>query len=481
MKNKYIKRVICLVVLLSIVMLGLWYSNQVLIMKRTDGITTMKDLYAQEENSIDVLMLGSSHCGMNLDAETFWKEYGIASYALWGSVQPFWNSYHFLKEALKTQKPKVVLLETYAATLDFEYSDDARQVTNVSGMKWSRNKLEAIKVSAPKERWKDLILGMPLYHSRYSELTKDDFMHFPWSPSQINSKGTGVRYGTADFELKDVSTISEVRPIHEKQEKYLRKIIEVCETENIPLVLITTPTVKRVEEQPYHNYVALIAEECNIPYYNFNLMDSETGFEAEDFWNDGSHINTKGARKVSSYLGKILKEKYELPDHRGDENYSSWDANAVQIQNSYFRKIVDTKEYFEELQRNDRAVMVVKNSTWEDTEEYSYLLENFIKLGVDTEILKKSEGGNWILESTQNGKFENQYFGDMYSEYTFDGQSFSMDYANGTGFMFNGETLYFLNGPGVILVVYDINTKKCIDIVSFLKNNNFKLQHEPLK
>lgn len=478
MKKIYIKRIICLGLFLSVVITGFWYSNQILIMKRTDGITTIKELYAQQEDSIDVLMLGSSHCGMNLDTEVLWSEYGISSYALWGSVQPFWNSYYFLQDALKTQNPKVVLLETYAATLDFEYSDDARQITNVLGMKWSKEKLNAIKTSAPQDRWKDLILGLPLYHSRYSELTQNDFRYFPWSSGLTLNKGTGYRYGDSAYDLLDVSNITEEKPLHEKEEIYLKKIIELCKDEDIPLLLITTPSVQRAAEQPYYNSVSRIAHQYDVPYYNFNLMDNETFLSGEDFWNDDSHVNTRGARKISKYLGRILKDNYQLDDHRGDSNYSSWEENAINIQNNYLQEITETTDYFDELKRNDRTIMIIKNSAWDDTNEYALLLNEFSKIGIDSNIIRTSMGGNWILDSTFNGTLTNQYYGDLYSEYSYDGQSFSMNYADESGFVFNGKTIYSLAGPGIILIIYDKNTRSCIDIVTFLQSNSFQLQHE---
>ena len=195
---KYIKRIISIFVFLTILASLLYYINGVLLIKRNDGLTPMQNFYVQEENTIDVLLLGSSHTGMNLDTEVLWNEYGISSYALWGSMQPFWNTYYFLMEALKTQTPKVIILDVYAATFDFEYSDEARQLTNVGGMNLSLNKWNAIKASAPRERWFDLLTGFPLYHSRYNEITQDDFQHFPWSENLIDNKGTSYRYGIAE-------------------------------------------------------------------------------------------------------------------------------------------------------------------------------------------------------------------------------------------------------------------------------------------
>ena len=64
-----------------------------------------------------------------------------------------WNSYYALKEALKTQKPKLVMLEAFATLWDMEYSDATRIIKNTFGMAPSVNKLEALADSAPTASW----------------------------------------------------------------------------------------------------------------------------------------------------------------------------------------------------------------------------------------------------------------------------------------------------------------------------------------
>lgn len=62
--------------------------------------------------------MGSSHSFVNFNNGTLYEEYGIASYDLGGSLQPMWNSYYDLKEALKTQTPELIVLEGYGTTYD---------------------------------------------------------------------------------------------------------------------------------------------------------------------------------------------------------------------------------------------------------------------------------------------------------------------------------------------------------------------------
>ena len=71
----------------------------ILKVKYVDGIYSMKRFYELEDDSVDVLFLGSSHVFETYNTSVLWDEYGIASYVLGGSVQPMWNTYFYMKEA----------------------------------------------------------------------------------------------------------------------------------------------------------------------------------------------------------------------------------------------------------------------------------------------------------------------------------------------------------------------------------------------
>ena len=61
----------------------LWLMvRDTLVMKRDDGITSMKIYYEQPADSVDVLFAGSSHSSYNIAAEELWNRYGISFYQL---------------------------------------------------------------------------------------------------------------------------------------------------------------------------------------------------------------------------------------------------------------------------------------------------------------------------------------------------------------------------------------------------------------
>lgn len=331
MKSKKIKRVVIPIIILSLCALSVISLNYMLMPKRTDGIITIKSLYAQEDNTIDVLFLGSSYTGMNIDIAELWSEYGYSAFNLWGSVQPFWNTYYFLLEALKTQSPKVILLDVYAAFQSFEYSDTARQVTNTAGMKFSTNKIKAVMASTDKSNFFNLLIGFPLYNNRIIELNSEDWQYYFNKIDLKSLKGNSSRSGSNEaVVLEDVSEINEVKHIHPKEKEYLLKIIQLCKLKNIPLVLIKTPSSERVIEQPYYNEVKLIAQSNNLDFYNLNLLDTEIGLSSLDFWTDDCHLNTDGSKKITRYISENILSKYNLPNHKGDIMYSSWDKNCLE-------------------------------------------------------------------------------------------------------------------------------------------------------
>ncbi len=335
-KRKIWTRRGCRIVLFVLTAVFMLYClDRILLVKRTDGILTMQNFYAQDPGTVDVLILGSSHAGMNLDTGVLWEEEGIASYILWGSMQPFWNTYYFLQEALKTQTPDAVVLDVFAATYSFEYSDDARQVTNTAGMKPSLTKLKAIRHSAPRSRWIDLALGFPLYHDRYSEITAEDFQYFFWSRRQTEKKGCGRRFGTGEVTLEKVTGEEPAAPLYEKERQYLLEIIDLCSRRGIPLILINTPTAHRAAEQPYYQAVRQIAADTGVPYYNLNEMDDVTGITKQDYWTDSEHLNSEGAAKVSRWLAGLLASKGLAADRRGDPAYASWDENVRYLEADY--------------------------------------------------------------------------------------------------------------------------------------------------
>ena len=124
MKKSILKIVAFCMLLVSILV----YVDGVLSFKFTDGIAQVSEYYELEDETVDVLILGSSQAFCNINPVVLWEDYGISSYVLAGSAQPMWNTYYYLKEALKTQTPKLIVLDAFATSYQQSYMDDSRIV-----------------------------------------------------------------------------------------------------------------------------------------------------------------------------------------------------------------------------------------------------------------------------------------------------------------------------------------------------------------
>ncbi len=284
--------------------------------KYDDGVTPTEDFYTFPEDSIDVVLLGSSHLGVNIDTTILSNEFGIAGYKLWGSVQPVWNSYYNLVEALKTQHPKVVVLEALCLGHDVEYYGYVNAVKNTLGLRWSSNKIEAIRASYERSDWEHAFFPMAQYHSRYAELTDQDFSYYFWENphSEHNTRNWNVI-----CPMEEPSTTQERLPIGDKQMKYFKKIVYLCRKNNIPLVVLTAPYTAPDEERARQNTVNDLLAEENIPVIDCLTNYEAYGFDfATDFGDTAGHLNSTGCAKLTRVLGRYLKDNYDLPDRTGD-------------------------------------------------------------------------------------------------------------------------------------------------------------------
>ena len=105
-------------------------------------------------------------------------------------------------------------------------------------------------------------------------------------------------------------------------------MIDVSKENNIPFVVMITPYVVTPEEQGYFNYVEDICMEEGVTYIDFNKMYDELSLDFSTDMAEKVHLNFSGTKKLTEYLGNYIVNNYDIPDHREDEKYSSWDIDA---------------------------------------------------------------------------------------------------------------------------------------------------------
>lgn len=320
-------RLVCFAFALILVLSYLCY---VLTPKYDYGICGMLNLYRQPRNSVDVLVVGTSLAYAGVNTNVLWQEYGIAAYDLCSAEEPFWISYYAIREALKTQRPKLILLDAKPAVYTQDYSKHARTILSTYGILSLENRVGATLACVEKPA--DAVgymLGIPQVHGKYKELTLDDFRFPPDNGGRgDNWKGYIEQEDTERHNRPDLIWTDVQRPMNKREEAYARKIFELVSAEGIPLILVGFPNPDYANDHMYYNRLWSVAEEYGITGINYNAPDLRFGLRYSSDFADWQHLNVKGSITFSRRLGEDLRAHYDLPDRRGDVSYASYDACA---------------------------------------------------------------------------------------------------------------------------------------------------------
>ena len=318
--------------IITLVILGvlLYLLQRLLMPKYTSDVVEgnlVAEYYKEENKEFDVIFVGDCEVYENFSPVTLWEEYGINSYIRGSAEQYIFQSYYLLEDTLRYYTPEVVVFNIQSLQFNEAQSEAYNRMT-LDGMKWSSSKVKAIYASMQEdESFIDYLFPILRYHSRWSELTSDDFTYM-FSRPQVSFNGYYMRVDT-----KAADSVPSGRPLADysfgdNAWSYLDQMRELCEENGIRLILIKAPSLYPYWYEEYDEQVVAYAEEYDLPYYNFiDIAEDEVGIDySQDTYDAGLHLNLTGAEKLSRYFGAILSEEYGVTDRSGDAELSAiWD------------------------------------------------------------------------------------------------------------------------------------------------------------
>lgn len=324
---------ICLISFWQKVFIPKWESDG-----KWEPVTTMVDGYfAEDNNTIDVLYLGSSNAFYDINPLVIYEKYGITGYVLGSGEQPIACSYYYLQEALKHQKPKVVVLDCLSVYAT-EGPGEEQNRKAYDYMPLSVEKIASLKANiGEEESVASYIFPIIRYHGRIWDLKVRDFTYL-FANRDYPLKGYAFSKQQVENlpELNMDVVLHENIEICEKNKNYLMKIDELCKKNDIQLLFIKTPNIEWGRYE--HDKMTAQAEELGIPFIDYNSFYKELGITVEECFLDGAHLNYKGAEKLSQHLGEtVVSFMQEMPEH-GQGVYEQWDEDLVA-----YRELVMTK------------------------------------------------------------------------------------------------------------------------------------------
>lgn len=278
----------------------------------------------------DVLFVGDCEVYENFSTITLWEEYGINSFIRGGAQQLTWQSYYMLEDALRYETPDVVVFNVLA----LKYNEPQKEEYNrmaLDGMRWSKTKVDAISASmCEDESMIEYIFPILRYHSRWNELTSEDFQYLIM---RDNISYNGYYMRTDILPVTDFPP-AKVLPDYtfgDNAMAYLDKMRTLCEEKGIAFVLIKSTSLYPHWYDEWDAQIVEYAEKYDLHYINMAaIAESEIGIDYQvDTYDAGLHMNVTGAEKCASYLGARLKEWYDLEDHRNDPEMSAYWDNLI--------------------------------------------------------------------------------------------------------------------------------------------------------
>lgn len=306
-------------------------------MVRTNG--DVKDrfsgFYAEKDDTLDIVMIGSSPVFPYYVTPKLWGETGIAMYPLSSNVQRPVAMKYLVQEAEKSQSPELYIFEMRMFTMeDAGLSENMAYTRGVTdNMRYSYLRYKTIQAMVPENHEEGRIsfyLDIIKYHTNWKMLT----MPSEWANMTYHKasplKGYFLKDEVGPLSMPDCGGAGGVTGIPAEQETYLKDLLDFLRAEGKDALFLVSPYGETLEEQQMYNYMEEIVSSYEYPFLNMNNYYEEIGivFE-EDFADYGSHTNAVGADKCTDFLREYLQEHYNFKDKRGDAVYASWDESYL--------------------------------------------------------------------------------------------------------------------------------------------------------
>jgi len=372
-------RAAAVILLIAALLFSVWFMQTFMCIPFSCDEIRIINFHKEPENSIDVLLIGSSATYSDFSSAYAYEKYGYTSfpYAIGGSTCTMWKP--ALKDALKTQKPKLVVVDVFGGGYTRDMIDSRSNQLSIvfSHTAFSPELIEsAAEASALTEQSSTAGFIFPFikYHNNVPACLPDlpDRLKLAVSgPSPLKGVFTNTR---AHF-LADVDPASftdESAPIDEKTEAIIVDFIEYCKSEDIEVLFAKYPSVL-TEDRPDEMQVNLranrileIAREHGYATINMQKQFYDIGLdEAGDFYNHG-HTNTRGQKKVTEFLGKYLQQEMGIgPSDLSSDLRSEWETSVW-----YYHEYVKNADDMIEKDRQDE---------YYDSPKVVYELANGIK------------------------------------------------------------------------------------------------------
>lgn len=333
---KYVSRMLKFIALVVPLVCFIMFAQEHLFYYEDDNTRRIEQFYEEEENSLDVILMGASEVSNDFSPGYAYENYGYTSYMYAVDFNRGTTYLSQLKEILKHQDPQAIVVEVYGFLVPSTWDGyhEARFRLYVESIPFSMNKVQTI-LEQPFEDKLSYFVPFIKYHGNLAEAQKRLAKIGEAEPVLPDLKGMNSISTVYDGEGDEGDTFDSADfALNEDIEKALIEFLEYCDAEGVDNVLFVNFPRILVDDNHNSNMEAAKKVEQILNRYGHELVNlqkekEQIGLDENRDFADAHHLNIYGQMKLTDYLSsKLLNEYGVVPMAQSPENQQKWEKCA---------------------------------------------------------------------------------------------------------------------------------------------------------
>lgn len=352
--RKYRNRVIKIVSLLLVIAVTTWFLSEFFLCNANHNTERIRGFYLEDEDSLDVVFVGSSEVYCDYAAGLAYDECGFTSYPFSTESNTVLNFKAIIEEIERTQSPKLIVIEINGAIYGDQNIQKDVNLRRVSdNLPLNENKIELVERVATSDQI-EYYVPFIKYHDSWNNFGSS----LTWSIALLEDRLRGYNYlkgaknRTIFYEPKTPNEklykansrqMQRRMPLFDKAYDGLIEFLDYLDQKGIDknrILFVRVPHI--VTEKNYSRYlrgnsVADIVRSYGYRFESFELEEPEIGLDPyKDFYNI-EHMNIYGQQKFTKFFAHYLQDNYGItPTKLTEEQKSVWDQ-ATKYYDAYVK------------------------------------------------------------------------------------------------------------------------------------------------
>jgi len=311
--------------------------------KVSDDLTSYSQFYKEQEQSLDVVLIGNSTLREGFVPTQLWKDYEIASRGFSSSPTHPEVISVAIDEIVRKQNPKIIFIDVNGLTFQEEQNSEFFIKQYYKALPDGEHK-KAIKekytyLADENDGWEPF--------KNHNNFRQQQYWESLVYPEQFKTKGYQPNKIITKVEPVSVDP-SQKLPLTADGEHYFDKIKSECEkySDSIQFIFGKMPKVndvggadKFLESEYMFKTIEEKLQGSNIKFMNFVSKVDEIGLNPNTDFKDKDHLNHLGALKFTHYFGEYLLNEAHLVKKEKDQSVIDNFNNAYNETSSFLGDI----------------------------------------------------------------------------------------------------------------------------------------------